>query len=308
MKYATVRYGGTGLIVLGMILFASRIGDQGGNAVMESRNVASMQQGLRTTSHPCSPTRNHTVIDTEDLELSCEQFRLDNKPSLEDIFGYLGSEQLEIAQSLHKRIAEWTFPELRIDLGSGTSADKEGVLPTDMPVVDILNQTKLAALFSEGSIAALRASHVFEHFTYPQAITAFQNIRCLLNPELGRARIATPDAKHPGADYHEHKLKADWPSGIFKASYRDDVYPGHRALWSEAKMAVAASFAGLNARPLEWWSSDTFCEQPYDGSNGFAIGRSAHRDKRNREKPLTYTSLIMDVTPQKLNDWEASTS
>lgn len=284
-----------------------------------SRNIVSVQQGLRTAAATttslqeldvCRPTPNHTVIDVEDLELSCEQFRLENKPSLEDVFAYLGSEQLQIATSLKQQIVEWSLPELRVDLGSGTSADKDGILPTDMPVVDILNQTKLAALFTEGSVAALRASHVFEHFTYPQALIAFQNIRCLLDHDVGYARIATPDAKHPGAEYHEHKLKADWPSGIFKASYRDDIYPGHRALWSEAKMAVAASFAGLNARPLEWWSSDEtkFCEQPHDGSNGFSIGRSAHRDKRNREKPLTYTSLIMDVSPQTLNDWKASTT
>jgi predicted SAM-dependent methyltransferase len=276
--------------------------------------------------NPCTPTPNRTVMDVEDLELSCEQFRVkEKKPSLEDVFAYLGPDELKTALLLKKQIDEWPLPQLRIDLGAGTSADKEGVLPTDFPVVDILNQTKLAALFNEGSVAALRASHVFEHLTYPQAIVAFQNIRCLLDRDVGLARIATPDAQHPGLDYHEKKLKADWPSGIFKAQYRDDIYPGHRALWSESKMAVAASLAGLNARPLEWWSSSStsttattgrqhriqeaqFCEQAYDGANGFAIGRSAHRDKRNRDKPLTYTSLIMDVMPQTLNDWTASRS
>jgi predicted SAM-dependent methyltransferase len=275
-------------------------------------------------NNPCAPTPNRTVMDVEDLELSCEHFRVQEKPSLEDVFAYLGPEELKTAWRLKKQIDEWQLPQLRIDLGAGTSADKEGVLPTDFPVVDILNQTKLAALFTEGSVAALRASHVFEHLTYPQAIVAFQNIRCLLDRDVGLARIATPDAQHPGLDYHEKKLKADWPSGIFKAQYRDDIYPGHRALWSESKMAVAASLAGLNARPLEWWSSSSttttttgrqhrieeaqFCEQVYDGANGFSIGRSAHRDKRNRDKPLTYTSLIMDVMPQTLNDWTASRS
>jgi predicted SAM-dependent methyltransferase len=306
-----------------------------GSSSSSSRLGARTTQPLRAIPvDPCTPTPNHTVMDVEDLELSCEHFRVEPKPSLEDVFGYLGPEELKQAEALKETIGKWKLPALRMDLGAGTSAEKDGVLPTDMPIVDILNQTKLAALFAEGSVTALRASHVFEHLTYPQAIVAFQNIRCLLDPQKGMARIATPDALHPGQEYHEEKLKADWPSGIFKAQYRDDVYPGHRALWSERKMAVAASLAGLNARPLEWWSTSSpalssississpdgtmkqqaqnvavqFCEQPYDGSNGFAIGRSAHRDKRNRDKPLSYTSLIMDLMPQTLNDWKASQS
>jgi predicted SAM-dependent methyltransferase len=296
--------------------------------LVNNRNPLSSAGLLRSrplsTTDPCTPTPNRTVMDVEDLELSCEQFRVETKPSLENVFGYLGPDALQTATNLKKQIEEWPLPQLRMDLGAGTSADKDGVLPTDMPVVDILNQTKLAALFPEGSVAALRASHVFEHFTYPQALVALQNIRCLLDRDIGMARIATPDAQHPDRDYHEQKLKDDWPSGIFKAQYRDDIYPGHRALWSESKMAVAASMAGLNARPLEWWSSPSssssknndhrpgtqeeaqFCEQPYDGANGFAIGRSAHRDKRNRDKPLTYTSLIMDVMPQTLNEWTST--
>ena len=284
------------------------------NAVLVSSSTEREQStqlrslGVQQQRSKCLPPANQTILEEDDMRLSCVDFRRDDPPSMEEVFGYLGPEEMEKAFNTKRTIAQFlSTGELRVDLGSGTSSEKHNVLPTDLPVVDILNQTKLAALFEEGTVSAIRASHVWEHFTYPQAVKAMESIRCLLDPNHGVARIATPDAYHPGGEYNTHKLKADFPDGLFNAKYREASYPGHRALWSAHKMAAVASITGLHSRPVEWWDSNevlpsqrSFCEQPYDESKSFSIGRSAHHDKRNRETPLSYTSLIVDVMPQKL--------
>lgn len=157
---------------------------------------------------------------------------------------------------------------VRLAIGSGPSVPQYGnFIPTDYPLVDICNATRLSALLDEASVEAMFASHVWEHFTYPQAIEALQNVRCLMT-DNAVARFGVPDAQHPDEVYHNKMVREGFPDRNVRAAYRDSFYAGHRALWTEEKFAVAASSTGLNARPLEWWSAGSkedrkFCYNEY---------------------------------------------
>lgn len=254
----------------------------------------------------CVPTPNATLINKEDLELSCIEFRRKHRPTIDEAFSHLGQEAVSTAKELQKQFQEQIKRRgaVRIAVGTGPSTPKYGnFVATDYPIVDILNATRLSALLEENSVEALFASHVWEHFTYPQALQALQNVQCLLRPH-GVARLGVPDAAHPDSTYHEKKAKEGFPEGQFRAAYRDSYYAGHRALWTERKFATAASMAGLNARPLEWWASgdgSEFCYATYNDKDNGRINRSLKYDSRNtKDNPYAYTSLIVDLSPQVL--------
>lgn len=256
----------------------------------------------------CKGSANRTVIHQEDLELSCIEFRRKNRPTIEQAFSYLGKQAVKQATELHKQFQEQQKKNgaVRIAIGTGPGTPKKGnFIPTDLPHVDIVNSTRLAALLEEESVEAMFASHVWEHFTYPQAVQALQNMRCLMT-DNAIARVGVPDAQHPDSTYHDKKVREGFPDRVFKAEYRNSEYSGHRALWTEEKFAVAASMAGLNVRPLEWWSAGSiedrkFCYKQYNEEENGVMNRSLKHDSRNtKESPYTYTSLIVDLSPQVL--------
>lgn len=272
----------------------------------EDRRIKTLNDELGEST--CMGTPNRTVIRKEDLELSCAEFHR-TRPSIAQAFGYLGEEAVKSAKVLRDRIQkqEMHGGRVRLAIGPGPSPPRKGgFLPSDYPIVDITNATRLAALFEEASVEALIASHVWEHFTYPQTVQALQNVRCLMT-DNAIARFGVPDAQHPDQMYHANKAREGFPNKEFRASYRNSVSPGHRALWTEDKFAVAASLAGLNARPLEWWSSGSiderkFCNVEYNEEENGRITRSLRRDSRNtKENPYAYTSLIVDLSPQVLH-------
>jgi len=258
----------------------------------------------KVTNDSCVATPNRTVIQKEDLELSCIEFRRETRPTIEEAFAHLGEEAIKDAEKLRKLIKE-QGKNVRIAIGSGPNPTNVEFIPTDYPVVDICNATRLSALLEESSVEAMIASHVWEHFTYSQAIQALQNVQCLL-VDNAIARFGVPDAQHPDKVYHDKKAREGFPERVFKADYRNSAYPGHRALWTEDKFATAASMAGLNARPLEWWSAGSiderkFCYTDYNGDENGKILRSLKEDSRNtKENPYAYTSLIVDLSPQVL--------
>lgn len=256
----------------------------------------------------CKPSPNRTVVHKEDLELSCAEFRRKHRPTAEEAFGYLGEQAVKEARELRKRIQaqDKISGAVRIAIGTGPGVPEFGnFIATDLPIFDVLNTTRLSALLQESTVEAIFASHVWEHFSYSQAILALQNVRCLMK-DNAVARIGVPDAQHPDEEYHMKKAREGFPDKMFRATYRDSFYAGHRALWTEEKFAVAASMTGLNARPLEWWSAGSvqerrFCFSTYNDIENGRINRSLRYDKRNtKENPFAYTSLIVDLSPQIL--------
>ena len=78
-------------------------------------------------------------------------------------------------------------------------------------------------------------------------------------------RIAVPDGFHPKEEYQKVKVRQEVPDGYFKGEVKGQAgYPGHRAIWTEPKMAAAASLAGLCQEPLEWFNADmNLCNVTY---------------------------------------------
>ena len=69
-------------------------------------------------------------------------------------------------------------------VGAG-GTEFENWISTDHPVVNLLNHTRLGAVFGTGELSAILAEHVFEHFTLSQAVLAFQGAWCLLSEGEG---------------------------------------------------------------------------------------------------------------------------
>mmetsp|Transcript_22443 Transcript_22443/g.57137 ORF Transcript_22443/g.57137 Transcript_22443/m.57137 type:complete len:271 (-) Transcript_22443:123-935(-) len=180
---------------------------------------------------------------------------------------------------------------LRVVLGASGNVPR-GWLGTDYPAVNFLNHSGLGLRFRPDSVHAFLAEHVFEHFTPSQAVLALQAVSCLL-VSGGYLRVAVPDAIHPNPLFR----KMAW-GGWAQRTQPKWGYPGHQTAWTHRTLAAAASLAGLQAKPLEFWDEQgqfhQFPWRPEDGN----ISRSADHDWRNvrRQAHLhRYTSLIMDL-------------
>ncbi|KAL3938999.1 MAG: hypothetical protein SGARI_001527 [Bacillariaceae sp.] len=225
----------------------------------------------------CTPStdNNHVWSDKDDLMAACVGWKKEHRLSIQEALGHLGDDVVQKANEFVARTKETS----KMDLGAGPvdSTKKPDFVPTEMPVVNILNATQLASMFDLQSFSAIKAEHVWEHFEYSDALKGLQNLRCLLKSS-GFARIAVPDAGHPDQEYQTVKVKEGFPDRFFTAGYRNSSYPGHRSLWTESKFSQIANIAGLNARPLEWWSpSSVFCTQPHDEKAAW-IGRTQKHD------------------------------
>ena len=180
---------------------------------------------------------------------------------------------------------------LRVVLGASGNVPR-GWLGTDYPAVNFLNHSGLGLRFRPGSVHAFLAEHVFEHFTPSQAVLALQAVSCLL-VSGGYLRVAVPDAIHPNRRFRNMA----W-GGWAKRMQRAWGYPGHHTAWTHRTMAAAASLAGLEVKPLEFWDEQgQFHQLPWRPEDG-NISRSADHDWRNvRRQPhfRRYTSLIMDL-------------
>ena len=61
----------------------------------------------------------------------------------------------------------------RIVIGAGL--DKiPGFLHTDYPIANLIDHSRMGAIFPDKSVKVVLAEHVFEHFTISEAILALQ--------------------------------------------------------------------------------------------------------------------------------------
>jgi predicted SAM-dependent methyltransferase len=173
--------------------------------------------------------------------------------------------------------------ELRVIIGAG-GIEFPGWLSTEYPVTDFTDSGSLRRLFRPSSVAAFVAEHVWEHLTPEQAAAAARNCFEFLKPG-GYLRIAVPDGLHPDASYIEYVR----PGGTGLGS--DD----HKVLYNYRTLSATLEAAGLVVHLLEWFDEEgVFHFSDWDPEAGFVF-RSARFDERNRDKPTTYTSIIVDA-------------
>ncbi len=175
---------------------------------------------------------------------------------------------------------------LKIVIGAGTTL-YDGWVSTDLPYHDILMDNDWATLFTAGTIDRILAEHVFEHLTIDQLQGFLQIVKRYLTA-AGRIRIAVPDGNHPDPTYIDYVKPGGTGAGA------DD----HKVLYTYELMKNAVAQAGYAYQFLEWFdSTGQFHQVEWDTADGH-VNRSARYDKRNQDKPLSYTSLIVDVWPE----------
>jgi predicted SAM-dependent methyltransferase len=161
-----------------------------------------------------------------------------------------------------------------------------GWLCTDVSTLDALNINEWRSIFRPSSVSTILAEHVIEHWTTHQFRGFLNIVREFLSP-LGFVRIAVPDGFHPSA------------------TYIDQVKPGgsgpgaedHKVLYDYQTLSSLLSKEGFAPDLLEYFDEKgEFHRTTWHAEDGL-IQRSEHHDARNRERPLAYTSLIVDCRP-----------
>jgi len=184
-------------------------------------------------------------------------------------------------RQLRKRIHRAS--PLRIVIGAGGIFDA-GWIPTDLDVLDILNEHHWRRSFAPGSIDAILAEHVWEHLAPDEAARAARFCHEYLKPG-GYLRVAVPDGFHPDPTY------IDWVRVGGSGAGATD----HKVLYNHESFRRLFELAGFEIELLEYFDSQgNFHGGQWDPARG-RIHRSRRFDDRNQDGGLCYTSLILDA-------------
>jgi predicted SAM-dependent methyltransferase len=172
---------------------------------------------------------------------------------------------------------------LRIVVGAGGRFDP-GWIPTDVDILDILDERHWRRVFRENSIDAMLAEHVWEHLTPEQGLLGARHCHMFLRPG-GYLRVAVPDGFHPDSQY----IECVRPGGTGAGA--DD----HKVLYNHVSFRQLFESAGFWVELLEFFDAQgQFHAVDWDPSQG-KIDRSRRFDERNSGGRLAYTSLILDA-------------
>jgi predicted SAM-dependent methyltransferase len=196
---------------------------------------------------------------------------------------------LRARRFLSKRVSRLLSKRQAIKLVSGAATDQhyDDWLMTNLPSLDALNVEHFKSIFSPGCIDRILAEHVVEHWHECELHLFLHIVRPYLL-STGVIRLAVPDGFHPDPGY----VAAVRPG---------ETGPGaedHKVLYTHRQMADLLAKARYTCRLLEYFDEQgRFHQFPWLIDDGF-IMRSADHDPRNKIKPLSYTSLIVDATPE----------
>ena len=158
-----------------------------------------------------------------------------------------------------------------------------GWLCTSVSTLDALEINDWDSIFHPSSVSTMLAEHVIEHWTRDQFGSFLGIARRFLSP-AGFIRLAVPDGLHPDAAY----IESVRPGGSGPGA--DD----HKVLYNYQTLSGVISAKGFNCKLLEYFDENgQFHPATWNAEDGF-IERSEHHDPRNQERPLSYTSLIVD--------------
>lgn len=172
---------------------------------------------------------------------------------------------------------------LLINLGSAGISTNDWI-PTDIDSLDITQTKDWERYFTNESITGLFSEHVIEHLTYEECKLAMANCFRFLKYH-GRLRIAVPDGFHPDKEY----IDMVKPGGTGSGS--DD----HKILYNYKILEDLLKSVGFEVELLEYFDErGQFHFSEWSPENGL-VQRSSRFDKRNKQSPLKYTSLIIDA-------------
>ncbi|WP_205960474.1 class I SAM-dependent methyltransferase [Flammeovirga sp. MY04] len=172
---------------------------------------------------------------------------------------------------------------LKVVIGSENIFD-DGWLPTDIYIIDLLEERTWKKFFDENDIDLLLAEHVWEHLTLEQGKIAAKNCYKFLK-KGGNIRLAVPDGYHQDEDYIDYVK----PGGHGIGS--DD----HKVLYNYKLFQSIFEEAGFQVKLLEYFDEEKeFQCCDWDTQFG-TINRSIRFDKRNVNNEPKYTSIIIDA-------------
>lgn len=170
----------------------------------------------------------------------------------------------------------------KLEVGAGQYELHEW-LKTDIRQLDITSFNSWKKNFGLLRLNNVFSEHVWEHLNEKDAIKALENIFYFLKPN-GRVRIAVPDGFHPDPEYIEHVR----PNGSGPGA------KDHKVLYNYRSLSEIMTSVGYKIELKEYWDENrVFNKNEWDIKDG-KVARSSQFDKRNKNKPLVYTSLIID--------------
>jgi predicted SAM-dependent methyltransferase len=201
--------------------------------------------------------------------------------------------QKALAREVEQRLSAGRPIKLVVGAGPGTemvgapNSIHEDWLLTDYATLNALEPADWANIFDSATISRVFAEHVVEHWT-TDGLRVFLTILKRYLDRSGNVRIAVPDGFHPDPAYIE-QVK---PGGTGPGA--DD----HKVLYNYQTLTKIFVDEKWDCELLEYFDEEHgFHSRPWDRANGF-VERAALTDPRNEQRPLTYTSLILDARPR----------
>lgn len=180
-----------------------------------------------------------------------------------------------------KQIREALTPpktqNIKLHVGCGKNT-YDGWINTNKNQLDITNiQSWYKNYIKDQSVYRILAEHVFECLSDMDRRLAIQNFKKFLLPKNGIVRIAVPDGYHSNPSYINRVKTGD-----------------HKFLYTYQSLVSLFSEYDFGYSLLEYFDENgKFHHKPWNVEDGF-IKRSSKYDRRNKKRPLSYTSLIVD--------------
>lgn len=177
--------------------------------------------------------------------------------------------------------------DIRVVIGAGKFNNNLGWIVTQEETLNLLERKTWETRFSEGSITALLAEHIWEHLTYEQGVEAARICYQYLKP-TGYIRIAVPDGYYPDEAYQKLiQVGGPGPANHPAAS--------HKIVYNYKSLTKLFKEAGFEIQLLEFCDKKgDFYYSEWQKEDG-VIFRSKKCDPRNQKEKLTFPSLILDA-------------
>ncbi|WP_127585400.1 class I SAM-dependent methyltransferase [Paenibacillus koleovorans] len=175
---------------------------------------------------------------------------------------------------------------MKVVLGAGRTK-YEGWLSTQEEELNLLASEDWNRLFTEESIDALLAEHVWEHLTYEEGGVAANHCFQFLKPG-GYIRCAVPD-KNFRNEWYQQMVQIGGPGPA------DHPAASHKIVYDAKTFVQVFAKAGFEVSLLEYCDEDGDFHYTHWNEADGRIGRSFRFDTRNSKESLGMVSIIVDA-------------
>jgi predicted SAM-dependent methyltransferase len=177
--------------------------------------------------------------------------------------------------------------EIKVVIGAGDYNNNPGWVHTQEEELNLLDETTWASMFTDNSITAILAEHIWEHLTFEEGVEAAKNCYKYLKP-AGYVRCAVPDGYFPDKEY-KNIVKIGGPGP------KDHPAASHKIVHNYRTLSNMFEEAGFIVTLLEYCDEEgNFHINDWHAEDG-VIFRSKKFDPRNEGEKLVFPSLIIDA-------------